>query len=319
MITLQILWFVLVFVLFTGYAVLDGFDLGTGFWYSFLPSKESKKEVVEYISPFWDGNEVWLLTGGGALFAAFPPVYAATFSGFYMAMMLVMFGLFFRALGIEFGDNVENEKWIKGWGRSFAIGSILPSILFGVAIGNVVRGIPLDTNGDYTATFFHLLNPFSLLFGVASLAMFATHGAAFIRMKNREIGNLLADFWSWIVYLSLFITLSIWSIINYRQTVIWPPVVFMVLGVVSIVGIKLYRDKSSMMSFLSSAFSIVFTMSFIGSIIFPYLVPTPTMVNALSIFNSSSSYNTLTVMSVMALVGMPMVIGYTAFIYSKLK
>src|SRR5512137_2775189 len=139
---LPFVWYVLLGVLFVGYAVLDGFDLGTGVLYLFLGKTEEDKAVMrKSIGPVWDGNEVWLLTGGGALFAAFPPVYATVFSGFYLALMLVLFGLIFRALSLEYRSH--DPKWATFWDWAFFVGSLLPALLFGVAVGNLVRGIPL--------------------------------------------------------------------------------------------------------------------------------------------------------------------------------
>lgn len=169
---LNTIWFVLVAVLITGYAVLDGFDLGVGVLHLLTKKEEEKRVNINAIGPVWDGNEVWLLTGGGALFAAFPVVYATVFSGFYIALMLLLLALIFRAVSFEFRGKVENERWKKSWDYAFGIGSLLPLILFGVAIGNILRGIPIDINGIFTGNFFTLLNPYSILVGVLSLFLF---------------------------------------------------------------------------------------------------------------------------------------------------
>ena len=180
--TLQWLWFVLVGVLLTGYAVLDGFDLGAGVLYPFIARTDAEKNLIRgSIGPVWDGNEVWLLTGGGALFAAFPAVYASTFSGFYLAIMLVLFGLILRAVSIEYRGRDEGFKRL--WDAAFFVGSLLPALLVGVAVGNVIRGIPLDAHGDYTGTFFQLLNWYSLLIGLLGLCAIVTHGAAWLALK----------------------------------------------------------------------------------------------------------------------------------------
>lgn len=156
MTALGILWFVLVVVLMIGYFVLDGLDLGVGVLYPFLGKDEaSKKVMIRAVGPIWDGNEVWLLTAGGALFAAFPAAYATSFSGFYLAIMLVLFGLILRAVAIEF--RVHEERFRGLWDGAFFIGSLLPALLFGVAVGNIIGGLPLDANGDYTGTFLALL------------------------------------------------------------------------------------------------------------------------------------------------------------------
>ncbi len=164
---LNTIWFLLVAVLIIGYAILDGFDLGVGVLHLFTRNEEEKRINMNAIGPVWDGNEVWLLTGGGALFAAFPIVYATVFSGFYIALMLLLFALIFRAVSFEFRGKVESVKWKKTWDAAFGIGSLLPAVLFGVAVGNILRGIPIDGNGIFTGNFFTLLNPYSILVGCA--------------------------------------------------------------------------------------------------------------------------------------------------------
>lgn len=178
---LAILWFVLIAVLMIGYFALDGFDLGVGVLYPFLGKDEHDKAIMRRaIGPVWDGNEVWLLTCGGALFAAFAPAYATSFSGFYLAIMLVLMGLILRAVSLEFRA-VADAKGL--WDVTFFVGSLLPALLFGVALGNVMAGIPLNANGDYTGTFFGLLTPFALVCGVLGLVHMLFQGACWIAVK----------------------------------------------------------------------------------------------------------------------------------------
>lgn len=158
MATLQIVWLLLIGVLIIGYAVLDGFDLGAGLWHLFAKKGQERASVIRAVEPFWDGNEVWLLTGGGALFAAFPAVYATVFSGFYLALMLVLAGLIFRAVAIDYRNKVDDPRWVAAWDVAFAVGSFLPSLLYAVAIGNILRGLELAPNGDYTGGFFALFS-----------------------------------------------------------------------------------------------------------------------------------------------------------------
>ncbi|MDR2106464.1 MAG: cytochrome d ubiquinol oxidase subunit II, partial [Coriobacteriales bacterium] len=191
---LAILWFLLITILLLGYFILDGFDLGAGILYPFIAKGETEKALVRRsVGPLWDGNEVWLLTAGGALFAAFAPAYATSFSGFYLAIMLVLFGLIFRAVAIEYRE--RDPKWKKFWDIAFCVGSFLPALLFGAAIGNVIEGVRLVgagdatlissglTAGDYFGGFFSLLNPFALLCALTGLAAFITQGAAWIALK----------------------------------------------------------------------------------------------------------------------------------------
>lgn len=317
---LQIIWFILIFVLLTGYAILDGFDLGTGIWHLFTPKKEHRDQFIKAIGPFWDGNEVWLLTGGGAIFAAFPPVYATTFSGFYLAMMLVLLALIFRASSIEFRDKVQSEAWIKRWDVAFAFGSTLPCLLFGVAVGNVVRGLPMNEVGDYTGGFFALLNPYSLLIGLTTLTMFAVHGAAFIGLKTSGELHDKARGWlklSWPVYLCLHIIAVIWTLVAYQHASLALSWFVGVVSIVAVIAIRLvFNQAKELAVFLASCTSILLNMIFVACSIFPMWVPSIfNRAEGLSIYNSSSSQLTLTVMLILALIGMPLVLGYTTYIY----
>lgn len=321
---LQIIWFILIFVLLTGYAVLDGFDLGTGVWHLFATKKEERDQFIKAIGPFWDGNEVWLLTGGGAIFAAFPPVYATTFSGFYLAMMLVLLSLIFRASSIEFRDKVQSESWRKLWDVAFAIGSTLPTILFGVAVGNVVRGLPMNEIGDYTGGFFALLNPYALLIGLTTLSMFAVHGATFISHKTTGELQQKAGKWlnaSWPVYFVLNIVAIIWTLAAYQHASLILSWFVGILAILSVIGIRFaHRQCKDLWGFLASGLSILLNMVFVACSIFPMWVPSiDDRTMGLSIYNSSSSQLTLTVMLILALIGMPIVLGYTAFIYRTFR
>jgi cytochrome d ubiquinol oxidase subunit II len=181
---LNTIWFVLVGVLFTGYAMLDGFDLGIGALHLFTKKDEERRVLLNSIGPVWDGNEVWLVTGGGALFAAFPNVYATVFSGFYLAFYLLLAALIFRAVAIEFRSKQPMRWWRQMWDVSFSVGSILSALLIGVALGNLAWGIPIDANGEFAGTFLGLLKPYPLLVGVTTVALFMMHGAIYGAMKT---------------------------------------------------------------------------------------------------------------------------------------
>lgn len=318
--TLQIIWFLLVGILIIGYAILDGFDLGVGFWHLFAKKKGERSAFIESIEPFWDGNEVWLLTGGGALFAAFPPVYATVFSGFYLAMMLVLLGLIFRAVAIEFRNKVDSPGWTKAWDVAFALGSILPSVLYGVAIGNVLQGLELNAVGDYTGGFFALLNPFALICGLTGLAMFAQHGALYLAMKlDGDIANDARRWAStiWYVFLPLFMVAVTFGIKNCIHGVKAVPMALVVLALISnSVAFMLNKKASGKAAFLASSGTIAFVMLAVAFALFPYMVPCTNNPDwGLTIHNSSSSQLTLVSMLVIALVGMPIVLGYTWFIH----
>src|ERR1017187_7718266 len=181
---LNTIWFILIGVLFVGYAMLDGFDLGVGALHLFTRSDDERRVMLNAIGPVYDGNEVWLVTGGGALFAAFPNVYATVFSGFYMVFVLLLVALIFRAVAIEFRSKQPMRWWRQMWHIGFSAGSVLSSLLIGVAMGNIAWGIPLDERGEFTGTFLSLLHPYALLLGITTVALFAMHGAIYALMKT---------------------------------------------------------------------------------------------------------------------------------------
>ncbi len=322
---LQVIWYVLIGVLLTGYAILDGFDLGVGFWHLFTKKNEDRKRLLNAIGPLWDGNEVWLLTGGGALFAAFPHVYATVFSGFYLALMLVIFALIFRAVSIEFRSKNPSSRWQKSWDIAFAAGSIIPALLFGVAVGNILRGLPLDANMNFIGTFFDLLNPYSLLVGLLGLAMFATHGAMFIVLRTE--GELAdnAKNWghkAWIVYFTLFLVTTVVTVLSQGHLLsnwITHPLLcvipLLVLLLVVLIGM-LNKNGQSDKAFIMSSLSILGMMAIAGISLFPNLVPASNdPARSLTLMNASSSPLTLSVMLIIALIGIPLVLAYTIWTY----
>ncbi len=323
--TLQTIWFLVIGILIIGYAILDGFDLGVGFWHLFAKRPGERKAFIRSIEPFWDGNEVWLLTAGGALFAAFPPVYATVFSGFYLAMMLVLLGLIFRAVSIEFRNKVDSPRWTAAWDIAFSLGSILPSILFGVAIGNVLSGLELNAIGDYTGGFLALLNPFSLLCGIVGLAMFAHHGALYLAMKLD--GEVAADArrWAGIAWYAFLFTLMPALAYGVKFCMVGQ---FKLLSMALVVGTLVANSVAFMLNkkgkakaaFLASATTIACLLLAVAFALFPTIVPCTNEPDwSLTVFNSSSSKLTLVSMLVIAAIGMPIVLGYTWFIHHVFK
>lgn len=322
---LQVTWFVLVGVLLTGYAILDGFDLGVGFWHLFARKDEERRAFLKSIGPFWDGNEVWLLTGGGALFAAFPPVYASVFSGFYLALILLLGALIFRAVSIEFRNHLDSDSWRRVWDRAFSLGSSLAALLFGVALGNVMRGIPLNTAGDYTGTFFGLLNPYALLIGLTGFAMLITHGAAYLafRIEGDIAGRALG--WarvSWLLFAALTLTATGATFATQPHLtagfstlpVLWI-VPLLALASVVATGIFIFKRRA-LKAFLGSSATIFCLMLLVGASLFPNLVPAmndPAL--SLTVYNSSSSEYALTAMLIITIIGLPLVLGYTFWVY----
>ncbi len=327
MTTLQVTWFLLVGLLLTVYAVLDGFDLGLGFWHLFAKKDEERRVLIQSVGPVWDGNEVWLLTGGGAIFAAFPPVYATVFSGFYLALMLLLLALISRAVSVEFRSKVESAGWRRIWDWAFGLGSSLAALLFGVALGNLLRGLPLDAAGNFQGSFFTLLNPYALLIGAVGFCMLLTHGALYASLKtsgdleNRALG------WAkiaWFFYLGLFALTSVITAVampellaNYLHSPILFGIPALALLFVVLQGVFIFKG-SSRTAFVFSALSIVTLMAMAGASLFPRLVPAlgvPEL--SLTAFNASSSELTLTTMLILALIGMPIVIAYTIWTHRK--
>jgi cytochrome d ubiquinol oxidase subunit II len=326
---LQNIWFFLFFVLIAGYAILDGFDLGVGVLSLFNRSDEERRIYVNAIAPVWDGNEVWLLTGGGALFAAFPPVYATVFSGFYLALMLVLLGLIARAVSMEFRGRIESAGWRRFWDGAFGVGSLLPALLFGVAVGNLLRGIPVDSTGEFAGTFLGLLNPFSLLVGVLGLVMFITHGAIYMALKSD--GDLKARMLAvaskcWIAWVVLYIVATVYGFFeaNYLfagtlgNPLFW---LFFLLLLGSLLSLPVQiKAGKAMAALVTSSISIISTIGIAATAMYPNLVPSSIdTAYSLTVAGHSSTQRTLMTMLVIALIGMPIVITYTIVIYRVFK
>ncbi|KPJ49241.1 MAG: cytochrome D oxidase subunit I [candidate division Zixibacteria bacterium DG_27] len=322
---LQVTWYFLIGLFLLVYAILDGFDLGVGFWYLFSKRNRDRRLMRNAIGPVWDGNEVWLLTGGAAIFAAFPEVYATVFSGFYLALMLVIFALIFRAVSIEFRGKLDTPGWGNFWDATFGIGSILPALLFGVAVGNILRGLPLDSVGNFAGTFFTLLNPYALLIGLLGLAMFVTHGALYLVLRTNAELSAKAKRWAhraWWLYLILFIIAALLTmttrpqlLLNYNAVPVLWILPFLSLLVIILIGV-FNRQGRAKPAFAASVLSIVGLMALCAAGLFPNMVPalgTPEL--SLTLVNASSSPLTLWTMLVIAVVGMPLVVIYTIWAY----
>jgi len=322
---LQIIWFVLIGILLAGYAVLDGFDLGIGSLFPFLAGSDEKKAAVLFrsIGPVWDGNEVWLITGGGALFAAFPHAYATVFSGFYLALMIVLLGLILRAVSNEFFMLESGNKSI--WVKTFFIGSLIPSLLFGVALGNVIVGIPLDAKMEYLGSFFTLLRPFPLITGLLGLTAIMMQGITYTLVKtegdiNKTALNLSQKIYN--SYSAMFILALIFSSIfmpqNMRNIGAW---IFTALYVILMIILKVYLDSGNeIKAFITSSTSFIALWGIAGAVQFPVLVRSiPGCGPDITIYNASSGKLTLSVMLGIALIGMPLVIGYSIYVYRVFK
>ncbi len=334
---LSVLWYFLVFLLIAGYFVLDGFDLGIGVLFPFLCKEESEKDVARRaIGPVWDGNEVWLLTAGGALFAAFPDAYATTFSGFYLAIMLVLFGLIVRAVSFEFHHG--DPKWRKLWDFAFFVGSLLPAYLLGVAVGNLIEGMPLDAQGNYTGVpLFGLLSPFTMLCGLIGLLMFMAAGVSWLALKA-PLGSLLqrkAAFYRPRIQLATLAAFVLTTALLYTQDTgimeattpgltpaCWVVMLLFCLGL--LLGIFMERStkpKTDLIVFLGQSFSAIMLTALVALHMFPTLVQVipGSEGAAITIMNAGASELSLMCMTVILCIGLPLVLVYHVIIYRTFR
>jgi cytochrome d ubiquinol oxidase subunit II len=322
---LNTIWFILVGILFTGYAMLDGFDLGIGALHLFTRKDEERRLMLNAIGPVWDGNEVWLVTGGGALFAAFPDVYATVFSGFYLALVLLLAALIFRGVAIEFRSKQPMRWWRQMWDVSFCAGSVLAAFLIGVALGNVARGVPLDEHGEFAGSFVGLLAPYPLLVGVTTVALFMMHGAIYGVMKTE--GELHDKLRVWTRRCILFFVIS--AVTLTMATLLYVPHMAARLrahpwlfsaamaNMLCIANIpREFHHGRDRMAFVSSCGAIATLMLLFALNIFPDIIYCPQQPeNSLTVYNAASSPRTLKIMLIIAGIGVPAVIAYTGCIY----
>jgi len=321
---LQLTWFLLVGLLLTLYAILDGFDLGVGILHFFARTDEERRIFMGSIGPVWDGNEVYLLTGGGALFAAFPDVYATVFSGFYLALILVLVAFILRAVSLEFRSKEAFAWWRQAWDVAFHAGSLVAALLVGVALGNIARGIPLDANHEYAGGFFTLLNPYALLVGLVTVLLFAQQGALYLVMKTE--GALQARMrkvatWANALFILLYAALTLCTLLvqgDMVQGYYVAPILWLVpLATLAVVLATpwLHQKGKEGAAFLASCLTVAGLMGLFGIGMFPNMVRSIPVENSLTVANASSSPLSQTVMLIIACVGMPLVLGYSAYIY----
>ncbi len=323
---LETIWYAVIGLSVLMYAVLDGFDLGVGAWHLLARNDHQRRIFLNAIGPVWDGNEVWLVIIMGALFAGFPNVYATVFSGFYTLLMGLIAGLIFRAVAIEFRSKQESPAWRKTWDVVFSFSSILVSFILGVLIANMIRGIPLDAEQNYVGTFARFLHPYCILVGITTTSLFAMHGATYLYMKTE--GETHATLQKWIN--PSIIVFLFWYAITTFATIIYMPhmvekvranpllFVFPLLSVFAILNIPYQvKKKNDGWAFISSALSIAFLLILYGLGTFPVLVPSTIdpETNSLTIFNSSSTQNTLKTLLTVVAIGIPLVLAYGFWVY----
>ncbi|MFC3394969.1 cytochrome d ubiquinol oxidase subunit II [Brenneria rubrifaciens] len=356
---LRFIWWLLIGILLIGFAVTDGFDMGVGILVRLMGRGDTERRVmINSIAPHWDGNQVWLITAGGALFAAWPMVYAAAFSGFYIAMILVLASLFFRPVGFDYRSKIEDPRWRNMWDWGIFIGSFVPPVVIGVAFGNLLQGVPFHVDEYlrlyYTGNFFQLLNPFGLLAGIVSLTMIVAQGATYLMMRTTgdlHVRSKSAAQISALVMMVTFALAGVWVIygidgyvvtsvintaaesnplhkevahqagawlINFNNyPVLWAiPLLGVVLPLLTIVTARMEKGA---WAFLFSSLTIACVILTVGVAMFPFIMPSSTAPNvSLTLWDATSSLLTLKVMTVVAIIFVPIVLSYTAWCYYKM-
>ncbi len=358
--TLRVIWWLLVGILLIGFAIMDGHDMGVGTLLPFVGKTDIERRVmINTIAPHWDGNQVWFITAGGAIFAAWPFVYATAFSGFYWAMMIVLWALFFRPVGFDYRSKIDNPTWRSAWDWGLFIGSFIPPVIFGVAFGNLLQGVPFhfDNNmvSTYDGSFWALLNPFALLCGLISSAMITFHGGVYL--MHRTEGDVQRRARSWVIVLGIallvmFSLAGLWVaygiqgfritsaidpngfsnplsktvvretgawLNNYQQ---WPLLMaFPALAYVGFLGaLGLAKSGKSLLAFVMSALGIAGVIGTAGVSMFPFLMPSSNdFKSSLTAWDATSSHMTLFIMLIAALIFVPIILFYTSWAYAVMR
>ena len=356
---LKMIWWVLIGVLLIGFALTDGFDMGAMILMPFVAKTDNERRVaINTIAPHWDGNQVWFITAGGALFAAWPMVYATAFSGFYWAMLLVLFALFFRPVGFDYRSKLEDPRWRSAWDWALFVGGFVPALVFGVAFGNLFQGVPFELDdtlrSTYTGSFFALLNPFALLVGIVSVAMLGLHGGAWLMMRtdanlaerSRRAAQLCA-----LVYLVGFLVAGAWlakgiegysvkSVVdagaalnplhkevardNFGWLANYSAYPLTILApIVGLLGGLLALASATLgravATFTGSSFAILGTICTAGFALFPFVLPSSIdLASSLTVWDAVSSQHTLGIMFVAACVFVPVILAYTLWGYARM-
>ncbi|MBI0549390.1 cytochrome d ubiquinol oxidase subunit II [Pectobacterium parmentieri] len=357
--TLRLIWWGLIGLLFIGFAITDGFDMGVGILLRLLGKSDTERRVmINVIAPHWDGNQVWLITAAGALFAAWPMVYAAAFSGFYFAMILVLAALFFRPVGFDYRSKLENRRWRNMWDWGIFIGSVVPTLVFGIALGNLLQGVPLSVDMylrlTYHGGFFGLLNPFGLLAGLVSVAMIVTHGAIYLQMRTTDalqrraqktvltastlmsLTFLLAGAWV-LTGIDGYVIISALDkaapsnplkkeVVQQAGAWLTNFTAYPVLWTIPVLGMVLpwFTSLFSRMNrcgwgFLTSSLTVVCVILTAGITLFPFVMPSSFDPNvSLTLWDATSSQLTLQVMTILACIFVPTILIYTSWCYYKM-
>jgi cytochrome d ubiquinol oxidase subunit II len=358
--TLKLIWWLFVGVLLAGFAITDGFDLGIGALLPFLGKTDDERRVIiNSVGPTWEGNQVWFVTAGGAIFAAWPVVYATAFSGFYAALLLTLFALFFRPVGFDYRSKVADRRWRSAWDWGLFAGGFVPALIFGVAFGNLLQGVPFSFDGDlrvtYSGSFWQLLNPFGLLAGVVSLAMLLMHGSIYLQIKTdgvvaaraRRVTKITG-----VIFIVCFILAGIWTmkgIEGYRIVSMLPanlvstpldkvvekaagawltnysnfPLLWLapILGIAgALLAIAASSMKKLILAFIASSIMLAGVIFTSGIAMFPFIMPSSSdPKSSLTIWDAVSSHMTLQIMFWVVLLFLPIILAYTSWVYSVLR
>ncbi len=358
--TLKVIWWLLLGILLIGFAIMDGFDLGVGMLLPFIARSDTERRVViNTVGPVWEGNQVWLILGGGAIFAAWPALYAASFSGFYLAMMLVLAALFLRPVGFKFRSKMPGVRWRTNWDWALFVGGAVPALVFGVAMGNLLEGVPFSYDSELRATYtfglFDLLNPFAILCGTVSVAMLLTHGAVYLAVKTdgavaqraRTTSRFaafawvllfsIAGVWLWQGHFGFAITsgalpggepdpLAKTAIAqsgawfaNYMR---WPATLLApAIGLAApLLVAALARSRQRLVAFIVSGLGIAGVIGTMGVSLFPFLLPSSSHPqSSLTVWDASSSQRTLGIMLIAVVIFLPIVLAYTGWVYRVMR
>lgn len=356
---LRFIWWILVGVLLIGFVITDGFDIGVGVLLPFLGKTDTERRImINSIAPHWDGNQVWLITAGGALFAAWPDVYAVSFSGFYFAMILVLCALFFRPIGFDYRAKVDNKTWRNVWDAGIFVSGFVPALVLGVAFGNLLQGVPFNfdsfSRAIYTGSFWGLLNPYALLAGIISLMMITAHGGTWLQMKTTNelysrakkattittavclIAFVLAGIWL-LTSIDGYIVTSVldhngvsnpmnktvshesgaWLTNFTNMPILWViPVLAIVFMLLVITSTKVNRGA---WAFVCSSLAMACVILTAGITMFPFVMPSSVNPNvSLTLWDATSSYETLKIMTIVVAIFVPIVLLYTIWSYAKM-
>lgn len=356
---LRLIWWALLGVLLAGFAITDGFDLGVGMLFRFIgKTDEERRAFLETIEPVWEGNQVWFILGGGAIFAAWPPLYATSFSGFYIAMFLVLAALILRPVGFAFRNKLADTRWRNSWDWALFVAGFVPSLVFGVAFGNVLQGVPFRFDDSlrvfYEGSFFDLLNPFGILCGLVSVAMIAMHGATYAALKThapiseRAANAARIAAVGYVVLFTVAGVLIASSVEGYRivseidpngpsnplgkavlvGTGAWLDnygrypwmMLAPVLGYLGAIGAFVFASSRPLVAFVSSSLTAAGTLCTAGFSLFPFLLPSSLVAgSSLTVWDASSSQLTLFIMLIATLIFMPLILVYTAWVFRVLR